>query len=69
MTHGLEKIRKRRKLTQDELAAASGVDQTTISFLERGARPNPLWSTVDALSHALKVRPHDLFPSYFEEKR
>lgn len=65
---GLRQVRQKRGLTQVQLAALSGVEQTNISFLERQKRPNPKWVTVDALAKALKVQPHALFPSYYRKK-
>lgn len=53
----LKAARKRARLTQDELAARSGIDQTTISALETGRNSNPTLSTVLALSSALGVDP------------
>ena len=59
---GLRYVRKKRGLTQVQLAAKSGVTQTYISWLESQPYPNPTWRTVDALCRALRARPYDLFP-------
>ena len=48
-------LRTEHKLTQAELAIASGVDQTTISLLERGQR-QPTLRTLYGLSAALDLR-------------
>ena len=58
-------IRERRTakgLTQVQLAQVAGVDQTTISDLERGENTNPSWETVKRISDALGVTPEELFP-------
>lgn len=56
----LKAARKRAKLTQDELAAITGLDQTTISSLETGRKTNPTFDTVMRLSKALGVAPEQL---------
>lgn len=53
----LRDARLRRNLTQDELAARAGVDQTTISSLETGRHTNPTLETVQRLADALGVSP------------
>lgn len=58
---GLKEIRKRRGLTQEELAARSGVKQTLISLLERQDDANPTWHTIRRLMRALDAHPLDLF--------
>ena len=60
----LREARDAAKLTQDELAAKSGVAQATISSLERGTRTNPTIDTVDRLAKALGIAPSKIkFPS------
>jgi DNA-binding XRE family transcriptional regulator len=59
----LEQIRKQRELTQEQLAEKSGVDQTTISRLERGDIKRPRWEVVANLAKALGVKPEKLFPT------
>lgn len=56
----LRTARKRAGLTQDQLAAKSGVDQTTISRLEIDPHPNPTLLTRDRLARALGIRPERL---------
>lgn len=51
----LVRVRLARGLTQDELAAASGVSVDSISRLERGARPTTRRSTLALLATALKI--------------
>lgn len=51
----LRAARKRVGLTQVELAAASGVDQTAISKLEVGTVTSPTFATVLKLAKALGI--------------
>lgn len=53
----LKRARTRLGLTQVELEAASGVDQSVISRLERGSVTRPEFSTVIKLAKALGVDP------------
>lgn len=46
------KLRKKRKMTQKELAAAAGIDQSEISRIEKGAA-NPTLATLETLVRAL----------------
>lgn len=55
----LQDLRGRRALTQDALAAAAGLDRTTISLIERGAN-NPSIRIIFKLAAALNVRPSEL---------
>lgn len=55
----LREERKRSRLTQEELARASGVNRVTIARLETGAaKAKP--ETARKLAGALKVRAEDL---------
>ena len=56
----LATIRKRRGLTQQELADRTGLEQQTISQIERGRSEWPQRRTRDALAAALQVRVEDL---------
>lgn len=56
----LVQARQRARLTQDELAALAGVDQTTISSLETGRKTSPKFDTVMRLARALGVSPEQL---------
>jgi transcriptional regulator with XRE-family HTH domain len=56
----VRQARERAKLTQDELATASGLDQTTISDFETGRNTNPRLKTIRALAKALRIRPVQL---------
>ena len=52
----LRDARRRRRLTQEQLEALSGVEQTAISSIERGNVKDPRWSTVKKLEDALRLR-------------
>ena len=56
----LKKIRKSRKLTQEQLAEIVGVDFRYISFIEN-ARSFPSCELIEKLSNALNVDYADLF--------
>jgi transcriptional regulator with XRE-family HTH domain len=58
----LRAARLKAKLTQEELAEKSGVEQATISNLETGRVQSPQWDTVARLAEALDVDPYKLFP-------
>jgi transcriptional regulator with XRE-family HTH domain len=63
LMNNLKAVRKQKGITQAQLSAQSGVDQSTISLLEReDAEVDPKWSTVFDLSSALEVEPASLFP-------
>jgi transcriptional regulator with XRE-family HTH domain len=53
----LQQTRKRKVLSQEELAAAAGVPVVTISRIENGHAANPRPSTVRKLAAALGVEP------------
>lgn len=59
MTSTLRAARLRRKMTQDDLAAKTGIDQTHISSIEIGRR-YPSEDTVKRLAKALRVTPSSL---------
>jgi transcriptional regulator with XRE-family HTH domain len=50
-------LRERAGFNQVELAARSGVQQTTISQLDLGKVTDPRWSTIQALAVALETTP------------
>ena len=51
----LHQLRKRKKLTLDELAVMSGVSRSMLSQIERG-QTNPTFATLWNLTRALGVR-------------
>ena len=62
VTMNLRTARRIADLTQEQLAQKAGVDQTTISALERGISRNPSYETVVKLARALNITPEELFP-------
>jgi len=59
-------LRRRRDLSQKELAAKSGISYGLIAALEAGNRTNPTIRTIKALAVALQVPGHELVPSLCE---
>ena len=59
---GLREAREAKLLTQQELAAVAGVDRTTISLLEAGAR-NAHVRTIRQLATVLEVTAKQLLVS------
>jgi transcriptional regulator with XRE-family HTH domain len=56
----LRQLRKKNKLTQEELSEASGLDYKYIQRLE-GKRPSsPTLNSLEKLAKALKVKPAEL---------
>lgn len=53
MENSVKRVRLRRKMTLEDLSAASGVPVSTISDIERGAEPRV--STAIRIAKALKV--------------
>jgi transcriptional regulator with XRE-family HTH domain len=58
----LKKFRRIAGLSQEGLAAKSGVDIAVISRLERGLRRQPSYETVVRLARALNLEPEELIP-------
>ncbi len=56
----LQKLRKHRGLTFDQLAEKSGLDKQTVYRLERGRRGQTRESTLTKLAKALRVEPEEL---------
>lgn len=56
----LKAARKRRRMDQVTLAERSGVNQSTVSRLERGAIRKPSSDTIANLERALRLRPGTL---------
>lgn len=66
----LEKIRKEKNLTREELADLSGLSKATIEALERGRTnvDNIKLSTLVALATVLNVKVIDLLPKKLQNK-
>lgn len=56
----VEEYRKKRKLTQAQLAKLSGVPQPMISMIESKSVPNPTIGTIYKLASAMKCTTDDL---------
>jgi transcriptional regulator with XRE-family HTH domain len=63
----LHEMRKKRRLTQQQLATISGVSQQAISNIENGSRQSPSVETLYKLSRALKCTVDDLIEENGEE--
>lgn len=57
----LRQLREETRMDQHELSRRSGVSQSAISAIERGARPNPGIRTLEALAHAMGRRLADIY--------
>ena len=60
MTSPLKTAREEAGLTQEQLAAKSGISRQTIIAMERGVQP--MWRTARQLAEALGADPVALFP-------
>jgi transcriptional regulator with XRE-family HTH domain len=56
----LAELRKEKGVTQEQLAAKSGMHSTAIAFIETGVR-RPLVSTIYRLAKGLEVDPMEFF--------
>jgi transcriptional regulator with XRE-family HTH domain len=56
----VQKLRKERGLSQEELASLVGIDRVAIGYIEQGIR-SPKLETTFSIAKALKVKPKDLF--------
>ena len=57
----LQKVRKEKRISQEELAALLSMHRTYIGMIERGER-NPTIRTLYKIAKALKVQAGDLLP-------
>lgn len=63
------KARKRKGLSQQEVARLSGISQPTISGLETGLIKNPSWTVVYVLAQLFGVEPQELAPVRIPRRR
>lgn len=56
----IQKIRKQRKLTQEELAVKADISYTSLVKIERGQVENPTIKTIQKLAIALDVSVDEL---------
>jgi len=59
----VRRLRKERKLTQEQLAMETEIDLTYLGGIERGRR-NPSVSVLARLAEALGVHPRDMFDDH-----
>jgi len=60
LAKNIKKLRKKHKLSQEQLARKAGITYSTLIKLESGANTNPTIETVRKLANALKVGVDDL---------
>lgn len=63
----LRRIRVERRISQEELAYASGVERAYVGHLERGKK-NPTIKTLDKLADTLGCKVADFFADVNEEE-
>lgn len=61
MGYRVKEVREEKRMTQEELAKASGVSRTTIVAIESGEVKDVLVSTLFKLAKAMDVTVNDLF--------
>jgi transcriptional regulator with XRE-family HTH domain len=59
----IQKLRKERKMTQDELAEIVGIDPKNISKIETG-KNYPTSETIELIAKALNIEIYELFISH-----
>ena len=55
LAQNIKKLRKQRKLSQEELAKKAGVTYSTLIKLESGVNKNPTIRTIQQIAAALEV--------------
>jgi transcriptional regulator with XRE-family HTH domain len=55
LAQNIKKLRKQRKLSQEELAKKAGVTYSTLIKLESGVNKNPTIKTIQQIATALEV--------------
>ena len=61
MAYRVKEVREEKRMTQEELAEASGVSRTTIVAIEKGETKNVLASTLLKLAQAMGVTVSEIF--------
>lgn len=61
MGYRIKEIRKQKNMSQEELAAKSGVSRTTISALENDSSKETMMSTLKKIAIALDVTMEQIF--------
>ena len=65
----LQEYRERRRMSQEQLATASGVTQQAISAIESGKNKSPRILTMYALANALRCTVDDLISEEEPERK
>lgn len=65
----LRTARRLKDITQAELARRAGLDQTTISDIERGRNRNPSLDSARRIAEALGCTVDEIFPAIQQEAR
>lgn len=60
LAKNIKKLRKKHKLSQEQLARKAGITYSTLIKLESGANKNPTIETLRKITNALKVGVDDL---------
>lgn len=68
IAHRIALLRKQKGLSQDELAAKSGLDRTYISGIERVNR-NLTLDSLEKVIEALDMHPKEFFKNLFTENK
>ena len=55
LAQNIKKLRKKHKLSQEELAKKAGITYSTLIKIESGANDNPTIKTLKKIADALKV--------------
>ena len=61
MAYRIRELREKKKMTQEQLAEASGVSRNTIILLEKGEEHQALVGTLKAIAKALDTTVGKLF--------
>jgi len=60
LAKNIKKLRKKLKLSQEELAKKAGITYSTLIKIESGANKNPTLDTIVKISTALETKIDDL---------
>jgi len=60
LAENIKKLRRRQKISQEELAKKAGITYSTLIKLESGANDNPTIKTIKKISDALNAKIDEL---------
>ena len=60
LAENIKKLRKKYKLSQEELAKKAGITYSTLIKIESGVNVNPTLQTIQKIAKALNVRIDDI---------